>query len=71
MSDPEFDTHALVDCCRGCPEARTVTLHLGSMKLLDAIIPATAQVRGASLITRDTRDLPAGWPGIRVPSELP
>ena len=37
------------------------------MKLLDAFILATAQVNGAILITRNTKDFPATMPGIRVP----
>ena len=40
------------------------------MKLLDAYILATAQVNGAILITRNTRDFPAAMPGIRVPYTL-
>ena len=37
------------------------------MKLLDALILATAQTNGAILITRNTKDFPATMPGIRVP----
>jgi hypothetical protein len=40
------------------------------MKLLDAVILATAQVNGAILVTRNTRDFPANMPGIRVPYTL-
>lgn len=40
------------------------------MKLLDACILATAQVSGAILITRNTKDFPAAMPGIRVPYSL-
>jgi predicted nucleic acid-binding protein len=40
------------------------------MKLLDAYILATAQVDGAILITRNTKDFPANMPGIRVPYTL-
>lgn len=40
------------------------------MKLLDACILATAQVNGAILITRNTKDFPAALPGIRVPYVL-
>lgn len=40
------------------------------MKLLDAMILATAQVNGAILVTRNTRDFPAMMPGIRVPYTL-
>lgn len=37
------------------------------MKLLDAMILATAQVGGGVLITRNAKDFPADMPGIRVP----
>jgi predicted nucleic acid-binding protein len=40
------------------------------MKLMDAYILATAQVNGAILVTRNTRDFPANMPGIRVPYQL-
>jgi predicted nucleic acid-binding protein len=40
------------------------------MKLMDAYILATAQVNGAILITRNTKDFPANMPGIRVPYKL-
>ena len=33
----------------------------------DAIILATAQLRGRTLVTRNTRDFPAEMPGIHVP----
>lgn len=33
----------------------------------DAIILATAQSRGRMLVTRNTRDFPAGMPGVRIP----
>jgi predicted nucleic acid-binding protein len=44
--------------------------HRTRMKLLDALILATAQVNGAILITRNTKDFPAEMPGIRVPYTL-
>jgi predicted nucleic acid-binding protein len=37
------------------------------LKLADAIILASALVRGRVLITRNTKDFPAEMPGIRVP----
>ncbi len=40
------------------------------MKMMDALILATAQVNGAILITRNTKDFPAQMPGIRVPYTL-
>ena len=44
--------------------------HRTRMKLLDALILATAQVNGAILVTRNTKDFPAEMPGIRVPYTL-
>ena len=44
--------------------------HRMRMNLLDALILATAQVNGAILITRNTKDFPANMPGIRVPYTL-
>lgn len=40
------------------------------LKAPDALILASAQVRGRVLITRNTRDFPAQMPGIRVPYRL-
>jgi len=40
------------------------------LKSPDAIILATAQVKGRVLITRNTKDFPAEMPGIRVPYTL-
>lgn len=40
------------------------------LKSPDALILASAQVRGRVLITRNTRDFPAQMPGIRVPYRL-
>jgi predicted nucleic acid-binding protein len=36
----------------------------------DAIILASAEVRGRILVTRNTRDFPADMPGVRVPYTL-
>lgn len=38
--------------------------------LLDALILATAQIHGAILVTRNTKDFPENMPGIRVPYTL-
>ena len=40
------------------------------LKSPDAIILASAQIRGRVLITRNTKDFPAELPGIRVPYVL-
>jgi predicted nucleic acid-binding protein len=44
--------------------------HRTRLKLLDALILATAQSKGAILVTRNTRDFPPQMPGIRVPYTL-
>ncbi len=41
-----------------------------SLKTPDAIILATAMLRGRVLVTRNTNDFPANMPGIRVPYTL-
>ena len=41
-----------------------------SLKSPDAIILASAQMRGRILVTRNTKDFPATMPGIRVPYTL-
>jgi predicted nucleic acid-binding protein len=40
------------------------------LKSPDAIILATAQIRGRVLVTRNIKDFPAEMPGIRVPYTL-
>lgn len=40
------------------------------MKMVDALVLATAQVNGAILVTRNIKDFPAQMPGIRVPYTL-
>ena len=40
------------------------------LKSPDALILASAQVRGRVLITRNTKDFPEQMPGIRVPYRL-
>ena len=37
------------------------------MKIMDALILATAQVNGGVLVTRNTKDFPAVMPGVRIP----
>ena len=44
--------------------------HRTKMKLMDAYILSTAQVHGAILVTRNTKDFPVAMPNIRVPYEL-
>jgi predicted nucleic acid-binding protein len=40
------------------------------LRAADAIILASAQVRGRILVTRNIKDFPLGMPGIRVPYSL-
>jgi len=40
------------------------------IKLPDAVIWATAQIHAMLLVTRNTKDFPAGDPGIRAPYRL-
>ena len=40
------------------------------LKAPDAVILATAQIRGRILVTRNTKDFPASMPGIRIPYTL-
>lgn len=40
------------------------------MRTPDAIILATAQLRGRVLVTRNTKDFPAEMPGIRIPYSI-
>ena len=40
------------------------------MKLMDAYILSTAQVNGAILVTRNSKDFPVNMPGIRIPYRL-
>jgi predicted nucleic acid-binding protein len=44
--------------------------HANRMKLMDALIYATARVHDAVLVTRNTKDFPPGTPGIHVPYTL-
>lgn len=41
-----------------------------SLKSPDAIILASAQMRGRILVTRNTKDFPASMPGIRIPYKI-
>ncbi|MEO5939036.1 MAG: type II toxin-antitoxin system VapC family toxin [Sphingomonas sp.] len=41
-----------------------------TLKSPDAIILASAQMRGRILVTRNTKDFPASMPGIRIPYKV-
>ncbi len=51
---------------REAVEIRRVT----RIRLPDAVIWATARRESALLVTRNTKDFPAGEPGIRIPYQL-
>ncbi len=40
------------------------------IKLPDAVVQATAEVSGRTLVTRNIRDFPAGAAGVRIPYPL-
>ena len=40
------------------------------LRVLDAIILASAQTTGRILVTRNTKDFPAEMPGVRIPYRL-
>jgi predicted nucleic acid-binding protein len=40
------------------------------IKLPDAVLQATAEVSGRTLVTRNTRDFPRGTAGVRIPYTL-
>lgn len=50
-----------------CFRAAALRRERPRLKSPDAIILATAQLRGRTLVTRNVKDFPAGMPGIRIP----
>ncbi len=75
---PEHETKTRVFLHEFCnlaitPEVADRAVHLRrewKIKLPDAIILATAEVDGRLLVTRNTKDFPADYPGVRVPYRL-
>lgn len=69
----EAEARALIDTFSMLPVSEKIAeraIWLGRKRrldLADAIIWASAQVHGLVLITRNTRDFPAGDPAIRTP----
>jgi len=41
-----------------------------TLKVTDALIYGTARVLGCNLVTRNTKDMQADWPDIRVPYKV-
>jgi predicted nucleic acid-binding protein len=60
----QFHVHALTD---NIAERAVVLRRSHNIRLPDAIIWATAQELGQTLVTRNTRDFPTNGPNIRVP----
>ena len=61
---------AVVEVDEHIARAAIAIRHGTRLKLLDALILATARVHEAVLVTRNTRDFPADQPGVRVPYSL-
>lgn len=57
----------LIDLDDDVAEKAVLLRRTHRLKLPDAVIWASAQVRGLLLITRNTKDYPKGDPGIRMP----
>lgn len=68
----EFMARFAIDELDGEIASRAATLRRERPRLRtpDAVILASAQVRGRILVTRNTKDFPAEMPGIRVPYTL-
>ena len=70
------DTSAFLDLCKLVPAdlriaRRSVDIRqMYRIKLPDAIIWASAQIEGCLFVTRNTKDFPAGDPGIRHPYKI-
>ena len=62
-----LDIFTLLGVDREVSERAIAIRRTKRLRLPDAIIWATAQVSGALLVTRNTRDFPAGDPGVRIP----
>lgn len=63
----DFDT---VGIDRDIAEEAAALRRSHRLKLPDAIIWASARSSGRLLVTRNTKDFPAGDPGVRVPYNL-
>lgn len=58
---------ALIDINRRIARTAVALRRRTRIHLPDALIWATAQIAGAPLLTRNTRDFPEGTPGVVVP----
>ena len=57
----------VVDITRRVAREATLLRRRSRIKLLDALVWASAQTESALLVTRNTKDFPAADPGVRVP----
>jgi predicted nucleic acid-binding protein len=62
-----LDGFALVDLDEAVAERAVTLRRQHRLKLPDAIVWASAQVRAMLLVTRDTKGFPADDPGVRMP----
>jgi hypothetical protein len=61
---------ALLPLTAGVAEQTVEVRRKFRVKLPDAIILATAELAGRTLVTRNTRDFPEGTHGVRIPYSL-
>jgi predicted nucleic acid-binding protein len=64
-------TFDVIDLDRSIAERAVLIRREKRIRLPDAIIWATAQVRSLLLVSRNTKDFPENDPGVRVPYRLP
>jgi len=62
-----LETFAVVSLATDIAERAVALRRDHRIKLPDAVIWASADIHSMLLVTRNTRDFPAGTPGIRVP----
>ncbi|MBP2547642.1 putative nucleic acid-binding protein [Neorhizobium galegae] len=60
----------LVEIDRPVAEKTVALRRQHRLKLPDAIVWASAQVQDRILVSRDSKDMPTGHPGIRIPYQL-
>ena len=63
-------TFRIVPITSGVAERSFLLRRKKSLKLPDAIILASAEVENRLLVTRNSRDFPAGGPGVRIPYKI-
>jgi predicted nucleic acid-binding protein len=66
-----LDEFALVALDDRVAEQAVALRRAHRIRLPDAVVWASAQVHALLLVTRNTKDFPAGDPGVRIPYRLP